>query len=104
MMQFIQIFVSFPSKKDAEKCINKLLKERVAGCIQLFPIRSSYIWKGKIENEKEWLCIIKTKKRLFSKVEKSIKETHPYEVPEIISIPILKGNKEYLTWLKEETI
>jgi len=101
--EFIQILVSFPSKSSADKVAKKILQERLAGCIQIFPISSKFWWKGKIEITKEWLCFIKTKKILYKKVEKLVKELHPYTVPEIISFKIENGNKDYLKWLLEET-
>ena len=76
------------------------MEKRLAGCIQIIgPIISTYWWKNNIETAKEWLCLIKSKKNLFEKLEKSIKEIHPYETPEIIALPIVAGSKEYLKWL-----
>ena len=56
-----------------------------------------------METANEWLCLIKTREALFEKVETAIKKLHPYETPEIIAVPIIKGSKEYLNWLDEET-
>lgn len=100
---FIQIFISFPDKKSAEKCTKLLLEKKLAGCVQLFPIKSSFRWNGKIEKVKEYLCLVKTKRVLFSKIARLVKESHPYTVPEIISCPITDGNKDYLDWLENET-
>jgi periplasmic divalent cation tolerance protein len=101
MSEYIQIFVSFPSKSSAGKISKQLLKERLVACIQIFPINSAFWWQGKIENAKEWLCIIKTKKRAYKKIEKLIKQLHSYSVPEIISFEVQDGNKDYLKWISE---
>jgi len=65
--------------------------------------RSFYWWEGKICGEEECVLLIKTKASLFSRLEKRIKEIHPYTVPEIIALPIKKGSPEYLDWLNRET-
>ncbi|NTW07493.1 MAG: divalent-cation tolerance protein CutA, partial [Syntrophaceae bacterium] len=67
------------------------------------PITSTYRWKGKVETAEEWLCLIKTQESLYSELEKTIISLHSYETPEIIAVPIIKGSREYLSWLKNET-
>jgi len=62
---------------------------------------STYRWAGKIETAREYLCLIKTRKDLFARVESAIKKLHSYETPEIIAVPIVNGSKEYLKWLDE---
>ena len=76
-----------------------MLKKKHGAGIQSFPVESSYTWKGKIEKNREYLCIIKTTAALYGKLEKSIKEIHPYEVPEIVAIPAVKGSSTYLEWI-----
>ncbi len=101
--EYIQIFTTIENKEDAEKIAKSLIEKRLAGCIQIIgPISSIYWWKNKIETSQEWLCIIKSKKNLYEEIEKSIKEIHPYEIPEIIAMPIISGNKDYLKWLDNE--
>lgn len=102
--EYVQIFTTVEKKKDAEKIADILVKKRVAGCVQVIgPIKSTYRWKKVIENTKEWLCIIKTRKSLYAEVEKTIKEIHPYEIPEILAIPVVSGSKDYLQWLDVNT-
>jgi periplasmic divalent cation tolerance protein len=73
-------------------------------CVQIIgAIESTYMWKNKKEISKELLVFIKTKRNLYHKVEKEIKNLHSYENPEIIAIPIIKGNKNYLNWVLNET-
>ena len=99
----IQVITTVSERSDAEKITRKLLEERLAACVQIIgPITSSYWWRGKIETEEEWLCFIKSNETHYDAVEKNIKEVHPYEVPEIIALPIITGFPDYLAWLNGE--
>ena len=99
----MQIFTTTRNKKDAEKIADVLVKNKLAACVQILgPIESIYKWKGKIEKSKEWLCLIKTKSEKYKKIEKTIKSLHSYEVPEIIALPIEKGNVKYFKWVDEQ--
>ncbi len=100
-MSYAVVITTFSSKEEAEKIVKTLLEEKLAACVQLTEIKSSYWWKGKIENSQEILCLIKTKENLFEKIESRIKELHSYSVPEIIMLRIEKGNEEYLKWIEE---
>ncbi|MEK7567352.1 MAG: divalent-cation tolerance protein CutA [Patescibacteria group bacterium] len=101
--KFVQIQTTVANKKDAEKIAKVLSQRKLSACTQIIgPVTSIYRWKGKLENSKEFLILIKTKLNLYKKVEKVIKENHPYELPEIIVTPIIAGSKEYLNWLNKE--
>jgi periplasmic divalent cation tolerance protein len=105
MEEYIQITTTTEKKDDAEKIAQALLEKRLAGCVQVAgPIFSIYWWKGRIEKATEWQCIIKSRKDLYRKVEKVIKENHSYEVPEIMAISVVAGSKDYLKWLHEELV
>ena len=67
------------------------------------PIISTYRWQGKIETDEEWQCWAKTRGELFARVEEAIRRIHPYEVPEILAIPVVAGSAGYLAWLDAET-
>ena len=100
MTKFIQVITTTARKSDAERIGSIVIKKRLGRCIQIAgPVTSAYPWKGKIEKAKEWVCSIKTEKRLYKKLENAIKKAHSYETPEIIAIPIVAGSKEYLSWL-----
>jgi len=104
MKSYIQITTTTETKEQAQTIAQHLVDKKLAACIQIVgPITSIYRWKGKVENTPEWFCLIKTKDELFNKVETVIKSLHPYEIPEIIAVPIVKGSKEYLQWIGEET-
>jgi periplasmic divalent cation tolerance protein len=101
MNRYIQVITTISDKRGAEKIAKELINKRLAACVQILgPIKSIYRWKGKIETAKEWVCIIKTRTSLYKKVEAAIKKIHPYEVPEIIAVPIALANKDYLKWIK----
>jgi len=105
MRKYLQITTTTRTKKEAQEISRVLVEKHLAACVQVLgPITSTYRWKGKIEVAKEWLCLIKSKKNLFRKVEKTIKEIHSYEVPEIIATPVIGGSKDYLAWLENTEI
>ncbi|MFV0626234.1 MAG: divalent-cation tolerance protein CutA [Alphaproteobacteria bacterium] len=100
---FQVVLTTAKDKIEAEVIAKTLLEEKLCACIQLFPISSYYHWEGKFENSSELLLLIKTRKELYSEVEKRILELHSYDVPEIISLPIENGFSGYLDWIKKET-
>jgi periplasmic divalent cation tolerance protein len=103
MKAYIQITTTTETKEQAENIAKHLVEAKIAACVQIVgQITSIYRWKGKVENAQEWLFLIKTRDDLYNKVEDAIKNLHPYETPEIIAVPIIKGSKEYLIWIDEE--
>ncbi len=103
MLKYIQITTTVPKLNNAKEISDRILNEKLAACVQILgPIKSIYRWKNKIEKKEEWLCIIKTRNKLFKIIERFIKNIHPYEVPEIISTPIINGSYEYLSWINNE--
>ncbi|QIA65301.1 divalent cation tolerance protein CutA [Vibrio astriarenae] len=88
---------------DEQVIIDSLLNQQLAGCIQVLPIDSHYVWQGKICNDKESLLVIKTRLCLYPKVEQEIQRVHPYDVPQIVMVPFVEGFNPYLTWLGEQT-
>lgn len=98
----ILIYSIFPTKKSTEKTIKMILKNRLAVCINYWPINSQYLWRGGLEKTKEWSLIIKTIKKNYLKIQKIIKRNNPYKTPAILSWPVTKVEKNYLKWLKKE--
>ncbi len=102
MNTYMQVTTTTETMEQAEKIARHLVETKLAACVQITgPIKSIYRWKGKVETTDEWLCLIKTRAILYSKVEAAIKKLHSYETPEIIALPIVKGSKEYLNWLDD---
>lgn len=98
------ILVTTPSEKVATRIARCLVEKRLVACVNIIPrITSLYRWQNKLCQDKESLMIIKTRRSLFRRVERAIKEMHPYEVPEIIGLPITQGNRAYLNWLDSVT-
>lgn len=97
----IQVFTTTEKKEDAERIAKSVIEARLAACVQIMgPIESTYRWKGRIEKSVEWFCFIKSTNKLYSDLESAIKKEHPYEVPEIIAVPVSGGSADYLEWLK----
>lgn len=97
----IQVFTTTEKKEDAERIAKSVIEARLAACVQIMgPIESTYRWKGRIEKSVEWFCFIKSTNKLYYDLESAIKKEHPYEVPEIIAVPVSGGSADYLEWLK----
>lgn len=104
MPEAIQVMTTTDKEADAEKIAQALVEQRLAACVQILgPIRSTYRWQGKIESAHEWLCLVKTRRDLYPQVEQAIKAIHPYETPEILALPVIAGNPDYLQWLDDST-
>ena len=102
-LKYLQVSMTVAKKSDAEKLAKVLSAKKLSACTQIIgPITSVYFWKGKTEQAKEWLCLIKTSQKNYQKLEKAIKEIHPYELPEIIATPIIDGSREYLGWMDKQ--
>ena len=99
----IVVFVTAGSEPEAHKVADLLLSKRKAACVNIVPkVQSSYWWRGKLETADECLLIIKTKASLLPKIVELVKSAHSYEVPEIIAIPVIGGNEDYLKWMDDE--
>jgi len=89
----------------ARRMAGLLVSKRLAACVQLIPgLESHYHWRGKKETSREVLLFIKTKTSAYKKLEKALLQNHPYEVPEIVCLPITRGSKSYLKWIDGEVI
>lgn len=98
------VFTTFPVDGDAESFAKTLVDERLAACVNILPTMTSvYAWKGVTERAEERQLIIKTASDRLRELESRVKELHPYEVPEFITIPVAGGSQEYMAWLAEGT-
>ena len=100
----IVVFITIDSQENAQKIASKLLSERKAACVNIIPaVESQYWWQGKIENADELMLVIKTRASLMDELVALVKSIHPYSIPEIIALPIIGGNNDYLQWIEKET-
>jgi periplasmic divalent cation tolerance protein len=103
MTDYIQVFSSVVSRDAAEEIGEKVIEKKLAAIVQITgPVRSMYMWNGKILKGEDWRIVMKTRGDLYEKLEAEIKRLHPYGVPEILAMPVLEGNKDYLNWISKE--
>lgn len=95
------MLVTCGTLKEGRRIARSVVEKRLAACVNivLSPVESIYTWKGKLEQSREFLLLIKTTAKCLRELEKEIKRSHSYEVPECIVVPVLAGSKEYLAWL-----
>ena len=100
----IVVYITSPDEKEAAGLARALVEAKLAACVNMVSnVRSIYSWKGKVEDDRELLMIIKTQRHLFDRLASKVREIHSYDVPEIIALPIIEGSTDYLRWLKEST-
>ncbi|MBU0729332.1 MAG: divalent-cation tolerance protein CutA [Proteobacteria bacterium] len=103
MTRYIQVITTVETRADAEKIADEILGLRLAACVQIVgPVTSKYWWQGKLEQAEEYQCVIKSRQDIYPALESAIKAVHPYDVPEILAVPVLSGNVDYLAWLDAE--
>jgi periplasmic divalent cation tolerance protein len=95
---FIVVFCTAPPG-EAEVLAKTLVEEQLAACVNISPVRSCYIWEGKLNLDEEALLIIKTTKSRFEPLKNRILVLHSYAIPEIIALPIIAGHQPYLEWM-----
>jgi periplasmic divalent cation tolerance protein len=89
-------------KEDADRLARALVEERVAACVNVVPgLRSTYRWKGKVETDDELLLVIKTRRDRVEALKTALLSRHPYELPELVVLPIEAGHAAYLGWIDE---
>jgi len=99
-MTGILVFVTAATEKEAKKIMRILLDQHLIACANLLgPVESQFWWKGKIDEAKEYMVVMKSDEKLFRKLSETIKQVHSYEVPEILAVQIVKGWQPYLRWL-----
>ena len=102
MADFLQVQTTTSSRAEAERISDAVIEKKLAACVQIVgPITSRYRWEGKVNRDEELLLIVKTRRSLFSGLQKRVAELHSYEVPEIIAIDIDRGSRAYLGFLNK---
>ena len=103
MPDYIQVVTTVEHRADAERIARTLVEQRLAACVQVVgPVSSTYRWQGNIETAQEWQCWAKTRRDRYDEIERAIRKLHPYQVPEILALPVLAGGADYLAWLDGE--
>lgn len=99
---YIVIFITASNKKEAKYIAQQLMEKKLAACVNIVDkVNSFFRWQGKIDQASEVLLIIKSKKEKLTKIIKTVKAAHSYDVPEIIALPIIGGHKTYLDWIDD---
>jgi periplasmic divalent cation tolerance protein len=97
-----QVTTTLPDQAAAERVAGVLVEERLAACAQVLgPVSSIYYWKGSVERSTEWYCHLKTTAAGLPALQARIRELHPYDIPEIIALPMVDGDAEYLRWIEQ---
>lgn len=101
---FVVVMTTCPTAEVAETIGRRLVEAHLAACVQVLPAgKSFYTWQGQMETAAECLLLIKTRRALCAAVEQAVKDWHPYELPEIVAVPMVGGSTDYLVWLTENT-
>lgn len=103
-MSNILVLSTCTNAEEAERIGRGVVESKLAACVNIVPgIRSIYRWKGAVEDAQECLLVLKTRQDRFRLLTAEIRKLHSYEVPEIIGLPIIDGDAEYLAWIENET-
>lgn len=98
----IIVTTTWPTEADAERAALAVVAEQLAACAQVTgPIRSVFRWEGKVDRATEWYCHLKTTAERFPALETRLRALHPYDVPEIVAVPLVAGSPAYLAWLHD---
>ena len=103
-MPKLLVFTNLPDRASAERLADLLIAQRLAACVNILaPCRSVYRWKDAVQHDEEHPVLIKTSAERYPALEQALREGHPYELPEIIAVPIEQGLPAYLDWVAAET-
>ncbi len=104
MSDILLVITNLPDAEAAGQLARRLIEERLAACVNQFaPCASTYRWQDRVETETEVPLLIKTTKAAYPRLEQLIRAAHPYELPEIIAVPVTAGLPDYLDWVSRET-
>ena len=103
-MSALLVLTNLPDRASAERLADALLGKQLAACVNILaPCRSVYRWKGAVQHDEEHPVLVKTTEARYAELEQAIRAAHPYELPEIIALPIERGLPAYLDWVAAET-
>ena len=102
MSPALVVLVTCPDRAVAKRLAEALVRRRLAACVNIVPgIQSVFRWKGKVEQASEILLLVKTTAKAFQRLRRAILKLHPYDVPEIIALPVQAGHPAYLAWVSD---
>lgn len=99
-MPFALLYITYPNESEAQRVSQLLLARRLVACANIFPITSAYWWQGVIQNEQEWVSIVKTTLENYEAVKREVEKVHPYDVPCILKIEV-EANAAYENWIRD---
>jgi periplasmic divalent cation tolerance protein len=100
---YIVLLITTATAEEAQRISRVLLEQKKVACVNILPrINSLFWWQGKLDSAKESLLIVKTKASQLSEIVPLVKEIHSYDIPELIALPIIGGNQDYLEWMEKE--
>ena len=103
-MNTLLVLTNLPDRAAAERLADELVQKNLAACINILPpCRSVYRWKGAVQHDEEHPMLIKTTRERYAALEQALRAAHPYELPEIIAVPIERGLQAYLDWVAAES-
>ena len=96
------VLTTCPDAETGERIAHTLVAERLAACVNILPVaKSVYLWKGRVESAAEQLLVIKSMVRAYRAIQNRLLELHPYELPEVITVPVTGGFADYLAWIRD---
>lgn len=101
-MAFLLFYVTHPDEATARQIATQMVERRLAACANIFPISSAYWWNGAVQQENEWVSVLKTRPELEMHLEETIKQIHHYEVPCILRFEV-RANEDYEKWILDST-
>ncbi len=103
-MNVFQVQTTVETRQQASQLARQLVQERLAACVQVLgPLESHYHWQGRLEQAQEWLLLVKTTAEALPRLQQRLVQLHPYDVPQVIALPIQAGHPPYLQWVEENT-
>lgn len=103
--KILVVLCTLPDQETAARLAGALVEEQLAACINIIPgLTSVYRWKGEVQKDSEVLLLIKTNSTVYARLEQRIRALHPYELPEIIAVPLQTGQADYIQWINNSLI
>lgn len=100
--KYCMVFCTCPEMGTARTLAKQVIERRLGACVNILPaVESVYSWEGEVQSDSESLMLVKTLTETYPALERFLRETHPYELPEVIAVPLQQGSEAYLSWVRE---